>query len=93
MHNMSDCCKYEKDGKLKQSFGKGQCGSTASDKKTASAFAQLSAKVAKVERQTRSSRRVCVNASTITPATAMTPTPLDGVGPVPHGGTTVVKLN
>ena len=49
-HNMSDCCKYDKDGKLKKGFGKGQHGSTALDKKTASAFAQLSAKVEKLEK-------------------------------------------
>ena len=50
MHNTSDCCKYDKDGKLKKGFGKGQHGSTALDKKTASAFAQLSAKVEKVDK-------------------------------------------
>ena len=49
-HNMSDCCKYDKDGKLKKGFGKGQHGSTALDKKTASAFAQLSAKVERLEK-------------------------------------------
>jgi hypothetical protein len=49
-HNMSDCHKYNKDGKIKKSFGKDQCGSTASDKKTSSAFAQLLVKVAKVEK-------------------------------------------
>ena len=37
-HNMSDCCRYDKDGTLKKSFGKGQSGSMASDKKTASTF-------------------------------------------------------
>jgi hypothetical protein len=50
MHNTSDCHKYEKDSKPKKGFGKGQHGSTALDKKTASAFAQLSAKVAKLEK-------------------------------------------
>ena len=45
MHNTSDCHKYDKDGKLKKGLGKGQHGSTALDKKPASAFAQLSAKV------------------------------------------------
>ncbi len=50
MNNMSDCYKYDKDGKLKKRFGKGQHGSTALDKKTASAFAQLSAKVERLER-------------------------------------------
>ena len=49
-HNTSDCCKYDKDGKLKKGFSKGQHGSTALDKKTASAFAQLSAKVEKLEK-------------------------------------------
>jgi uncharacterized protein YukE len=49
-HNTSDCRKYDKDGKLKKGFGKGQHGSTALDKKTASAFAQLSAKVEKLEK-------------------------------------------
>ena len=49
-HNTSDCCKYDKDGKLKKGFGKGQHGKTALDKKTASAFAQLSAKVERLEK-------------------------------------------
>ncbi len=50
MHNTSDCRKYDKDGKLKKGFDKGQHGSTALDKKPASAFAQLSAKVEKLEK-------------------------------------------
>eukprot|EP00804_Cyclotella_cryptica_P008970 CCRYP_012048-RA/>CCRYP_012048-RA protein AED:0.32 eAED:0.32 QI:0/-1/0/1/-1/1/1/0/106 len=50
MHNTSDCRKYEKDSKLKKRFSKGQHGSTALEKKTASAFAQLSAKVEKLEK-------------------------------------------
>eukprot|EP00804_Cyclotella_cryptica_P021297 CCRYP_001548-RA/>CCRYP_001548-RA protein AED:0.40 eAED:0.40 QI:0/-1/0/1/-1/1/1/0/106 len=49
-HNTSDCRKYEKDGKPKKGFSKGQHGSTALDKKTASAFAQLSAKIKKLEK-------------------------------------------
>ena len=49
-HNMANCCKYDKDGKLKKGFGKGQHGSTALDKKTASAFAQLSAKVERLKK-------------------------------------------
>ena len=50
-HNMSNCHKYDKDGKLKKGFSKGQHGSTALDKKTASAFAQLSAKVERLEKE------------------------------------------
>eukprot|EP00804_Cyclotella_cryptica_P004949 CCRYP_014090-RA/>CCRYP_014090-RA protein AED:0.38 eAED:0.38 QI:0/-1/0/1/-1/1/1/0/106 len=50
MHNTSDCHKYEKDGKPKKGFRKGQYGSTALDKKTASAFVKLSAKVEKLEK-------------------------------------------
>ena len=49
-HNTSYCHKYDKGGKLKKGFGKGQHGSTALDKKTASAFAQLSAKVEKLKK-------------------------------------------
>ena len=49
-HNTADCRRYNKDGKLKKGFGNSQRGSTASNKKTASAFAQLSAKVAKLEK-------------------------------------------
>eukprot|EP00804_Cyclotella_cryptica_P024178 CCRYP_019497-RA/>CCRYP_019497-RA protein AED:0.44 eAED:0.44 QI:0/-1/0/1/-1/1/1/0/92 len=49
-HNTSDCRKYEKDGKPKKGFGNGKHGSTALDKKTASTFAQLSAKVEKLEK-------------------------------------------
>ena len=48
-HNTLDCSKYKKDGKIKKSFVKCECGSTASNKKTASAFAQLLAKIAKLE--------------------------------------------
>jgi hypothetical protein len=39
-----------KNGKIKKSFGKGQHGSTASDKKTASTFAQLSVKITKLKK-------------------------------------------
>eukprot|EP00804_Cyclotella_cryptica_P024421 CCRYP_015862-RA/>CCRYP_015862-RA protein AED:0.37 eAED:0.37 QI:0/-1/0/1/-1/1/1/0/133 len=49
-HNTSDCPKYEKDSKPKKGFGKGEHGSTALDKKTASEFAQLSAKIEKLEK-------------------------------------------
>jgi hypothetical protein len=49
-HNTSDCRKYDKDGKLQKGFGKGQRGKTAIDKKTASAFAQLLAKVEKIKK-------------------------------------------
>ena len=49
-HNTSDCRKYDNGGRLKKGFGKGQHGSTALDKKTASAFAQLSAKVERHEK-------------------------------------------
>ncbi len=49
-NNTSDCLKYDKDGKLNKGFSKGQHGSTALDKKTASAFAQLSAKIEKVDK-------------------------------------------
>ena len=44
-HNMSNCCKYDKDGKLKKGFGKDQHGCTALDEKTACAFALLSSPV------------------------------------------------
>ena len=49
-HNTSDCRKYNKDVKLKKSFGKSQCGSIASNKKTTSAFLQLLVKVVKLEK-------------------------------------------
>jgi hypothetical protein len=49
-HIALDCCKYDKDGKIKKGLGKGQRGSTASDKKTASVFPQLSAKITKLEK-------------------------------------------
>jgi hypothetical protein len=48
--NTSNCRNYEKDGKLKKGFGKGQHGNTALDKKTEGAFTQLSAKVEKLEK-------------------------------------------
>ena len=50
MHNTSDCRKYEMVGKPKKGFGKGQHTSMALDKKTTSAFAQLSANVTKLEK-------------------------------------------
>ena len=49
-YNMPECCKYEMDGTHKKRFGKGQCNSTAPDKKTASAYAQLSTKIAKLKK-------------------------------------------
>jgi hypothetical protein len=49
-HNTSDCRKYEKDGTCKKGFGRGQRNSGVPDKKTASAYAQLSAKIAKLEK-------------------------------------------
>ena len=52
-HNMSDCRKCNKDRKIKKIFGKGQHGSMASDKKTASAFVQLLVQVAKLEKATK----------------------------------------
>ena len=66
----------------------------ASNKKTASAFAQLLAKVAKLEqRPTKSSRRAHKSTSAVTTMTAMAPTPIDGAGPVSHVGPSVVALN
>jgi hypothetical protein len=47
---MLDCHKYKKDGKLKKGFRKGQRGSTASNKKPASAFMQLLVKIVKLEK-------------------------------------------
>ena len=54
---MSDCCKYDKDGKLKKGFGKGQHGSTALDKKSSSAFAQLSVKVERLEKANKNLKK------------------------------------
>ena len=87
-HNMSDCHKYDKDSMPKKGFGKGQHGSTALDKKTASAFAQLES----LRRQTRSLRRAPRSASMSMTVTVVTQTPLEGVGLVACGGTTVVSL-
>jgi hypothetical protein len=56
-HNMSDCCNYEKDGIPKKGFGKGQHDIEAPDKKTASAFAQLSAKIPKLEKANKKLKR------------------------------------
>ena len=92
-HNTSDCRKYEKDGKIKKSFGKGQNGSTASNKKTASMFTQLLVKIAKLEKANEKLKKSSRSASVIMTVTVMTPTPLEGVGPVAHGGTTVENLN
>eukprot|EP00804_Cyclotella_cryptica_P000814 CCRYP_001063-RA/>CCRYP_001063-RA protein AED:0.28 eAED:0.47 QI:0/0/0/1/0/0.33/3/0/350 len=47
----------EKDGKLKKGFVKGQHSSTALDKKTKSAFAQLSAKIEKLEKANKRLKR------------------------------------
>jgi hypothetical protein len=49
-HNTLDCHKYDKDSKIKKSFGKGQRGSMPSDNKTASACAQLLEKISKLEK-------------------------------------------
>ena len=59
---MLDCCKYDKDGKIKKGFGKGQLGSMAPNKKTTSAFMQLSAKITKLEKankQLKKSSKKC----------------------------------
>jgi hypothetical protein len=76
-----DCHEYDKDSKIKKSFGKGQRGSTASNNKTAIAFAQLLAKVAKVVKANEKLEKSLHKTSAIMTATAMTLTPLDGVGP------------
>jgi hypothetical protein len=49
-HNTSNCCKYEKNGTNKKGFSQGQHHSAALDKKTASAYVQLLAKIAKLEK-------------------------------------------
>jgi hypothetical protein len=94
MHNTSDCHKYDKDGKLKKGFGKGQHGKTALDKKTASAFAQLSAKVEKLE---KANKKLKIKKSSKKRKheyeSDSLPTPLEGVGPVVHGGATAVSLS
>jgi hypothetical protein len=46
-----------------------------------------------LRRWMRSSRRAHESTSTIIAATVMTRTPLEGAGPVAHGGTTVENLN
>lgn len=49
-HSMSDCYKYETDCTHKKGFKKGLHNNTAPYKKAASAFVQLSAKIAKIEK-------------------------------------------
>lgn len=44
------CRKYELDGSLKKSFGKGNCKNLTMSKKAAHTYAQLSAKEAKLEK-------------------------------------------
>ena len=56
-HNTSDCHKYGKHSKIKKEFRKGQCGSTAPNKKTASAFVQLSAKIVKLKKANEKFKR------------------------------------
>ncbi len=92
MHNTSDCHKYDKDGKLKKGFGKGQHGSTALDKKLLVHLLSFLQRLQNLRRQTRSSRRAPRSASVSVAVTVVTLTPLEGAGPVVHGGTTVVSL-
>ena len=73
-------------------FKKGQHNSTALDMKGASAYAQLSTKIAKLKKVSRKLRMSSKSASTSTTETAMTQTPVDGAGPVAHGDKAVVKL-
>jgi hypothetical protein len=47
---MSNCCRYENESTSKKGFGKGQCHNSALDKKATQAYAQRSAKVAKLEK-------------------------------------------
>jgi hypothetical protein len=49
-HNMSNCCKYEKDGACKKGLRRGQCNSTASNKKTISTYAQPFMKIVKIKK-------------------------------------------
>ena len=58
MHTTSDCHQYEKNGKLEKGFGKGQHSSMTPDKKTASAFMQLSTKIAKLEKVNKKLKKV-----------------------------------
>jgi len=65
----------------------------APDKTIMSAFAQLSAKIAKLEKaKTRISKGAPRSARVSMTVTTVTPTPLEGAGLVAHGGATVVGL-
>eukprot|EP00804_Cyclotella_cryptica_P012712 CCRYP_016291-RA/>CCRYP_016291-RA protein AED:0.36 eAED:0.36 QI:0/-1/0/1/-1/1/1/0/158 len=85
-HNMSDCRKYEKDGKPKKGFGKGQHCSTALDKKTASAFTELSAKVEQLEKANKRLKKSSKKRKHEYDSDTVTLTPPEGAGPVAHGG-------
>jgi hypothetical protein len=85
-HNTSDCRKYDKDSKLKKSFRKGQHGSTASIKSLPVYLRIFRQRLQSSRRWMRSSRRACTSASTVRVVIVMTPTPLEGKGPVAHAG-------
>jgi len=83
----------DKGGKIKKGFGKGQRGSMASNKKTANAFSQLVAKIVKLKKANEKLKKSSQKSTHNIAATVMTPTPLEGAGPIAHRGATVENLN
>ena len=77
-HNTSGCHKYEKDGTHKNRFGKGPRDSICADEKSTNSYAQLSAKIAKLEKVRKKLNEFLRSINTSTRATLMTPTPLEG---------------
>jgi hypothetical protein len=56
-------------------------------------FMHLLVKIAKLEKADENLTKSLKSASVVMTATWMTPNPVEGAGPVAHGGTTVGKLN
>jgi hypothetical protein len=56
-------------------------------------FMHLLVKIAKLEKADEKLTKSLKSASVVMTATWMTPNPVEGAGPVAHGGTTVGKLN
>ena len=57
-HNMMDCCKYEKDGTPKKTFGCNQLHGSSSEEKHTQSYAQLSDKLAKLKKARKKLKKI-----------------------------------
>jgi hypothetical protein len=88
-HNMRDCRKYGKDGTLKRAFAGKSAQHNPRNRnalhKHNNSYAQLSVKIAKLEKSNKKLNRTNKSASMIVTATATTPIHLEVMGMVALG--------